>query len=905
MSNNLADAADPDSRKNILIVDDEPEALHMLSQMLAEQGYEVRAATSGSQALAAVRSTPPDLILLDIKMPEMDGYEVCQRLKAAKSTRHIPVIFISGLAETQAKVKAFAVGGVDYITRPFQVEEVLVRVETHLALGRMQRRLQDQNIRLQQEIAARKQAEEELAGYRNHLEELVEARAAALRQANRQLQREISERKRVQEEARQRTESLAAVSELAIQCAAAPPETDLLKLIAEEIKSITGALATGISTYDAAARALTIRHIAVSGQVLAGVDKLLGGNIIGMRMPVSPDMLRHMLTEVVAIIEDLSEITFGVIPKPLAATIQRAFGIGSFTVLALQYGGELVGTAAIVMPKGQPAFPPDVAKTLAYVAAVSLRRKKVEEALRESEERFRQLAENIREVFWIGSPNWDEIIYISPAYEEIWGRSCQSLYEQPRSWLEAVVKEDREQVLVDINRKVAGDLSKVAFPEYRIVRPDGSVRWILARAFPIRNEAGQVYRIVGIAEDITERKRVEEALRQRNRELELLNRATRAFSSTLNQDQVLVTVLEAVRQMFGVVACSAWLIDPEIDELVCRQSAGSGSEIVCGWRLAHGQGIVDWVARHDQSLIVPDAQADRRYFGEIDKQTGIGLRSILAAPLRIKGSVIGVLEVVDTAIDRFTATDLTLVESVASAAATAIENARLYEQTRQDAETKSVLLREVNHRVQNNLATILGLLSIEQAQATQEQSLAYQTLVNNLSARIKGLSKVHRLLSAAQWQPLLLSDLAQQIIGTVLYPLPSGKDASVTVTPSPVRVTPDQVHNLAMIINELTTNTVKHVLRQQDTVQIAVCITLDGDTVQCEFRDNGPGYAPDVLGLERQNVGVFLIQNLVHTGLHGQLDLRNDRGAVTTIRFKGMSGSPKSLEEGVPEANYS
>jgi PAS domain S-box-containing protein len=148
-------------------------------------------------------------------------------------------------------------------------------------------------------------------------------------------------------------------------------------------------------------------------------------------------------------------------------------------------------------------------------------RKSAEEALRVSEEKFRQLAENIREVFWIGSPNWNEVFYVSPAYEELWGRSCESLHQDPRSWLEAVVKEDRERVLEDLQRRIAGDFSVPEFLEYRIVRPDGSVRWVFARAFPVRNARGEIYRIAGIAEDITERKKAEEALREAHRDLQL------------------------------------------------------------------------------------------------------------------------------------------------------------------------------------------------------------------------------------------------------------------------------------------------------------------------------------------------------------------------------------------------
>ncbi|QLE54622.1 response regulator [Nostoc sp. TCL26-01] len=135
---------------DILIVDDTIDNLRLLSKMLAEQGYELRCATNGVIALMGIKAQPPDLILLDITMPGMNGYEVCQHLKANSQTKEIPVIFISALNEAFDKVKAFAVGGVDYISKPFQLEEVFVRIETQLTNRRLQAQLQAQNYRLQQ-----------------------------------------------------------------------------------------------------------------------------------------------------------------------------------------------------------------------------------------------------------------------------------------------------------------------------------------------------------------------------------------------------------------------------------------------------------------------------------------------------------------------------------------------------------------------------------------------------------------------------------------------------------------------------------------------------------------------------------------------------------------------------------
>jgi PleD family two-component response regulator len=130
-------------RGNLLLVDDTPNNLRLLSAMLTEQGYEVRRVVNGQMALKTAQANPPDLILLDIKMPDMNGYEVCQRLKADAETRDVPVIFISALDEVLDKVKAFAVGGVDYITKPFSEEEVFARVENILTIRKLQQHLKD------------------------------------------------------------------------------------------------------------------------------------------------------------------------------------------------------------------------------------------------------------------------------------------------------------------------------------------------------------------------------------------------------------------------------------------------------------------------------------------------------------------------------------------------------------------------------------------------------------------------------------------------------------------------------------------------------------------------------------------------------------------------------------------
>ncbi len=152
----------PVVKEDILIIDDTPDNLRLLSTVLQSRGYRVRKAINGQLALKGVQITPPDLILLDVNMPIMNGYEVCELLKANPQTSEIPVIFLSALDDVSDKVKAFAVGGVDYITKPFQSEEVLARVKNQLVLRSLSKQLSQQNELLQQEIRDRKLAEEAL-----------------------------------------------------------------------------------------------------------------------------------------------------------------------------------------------------------------------------------------------------------------------------------------------------------------------------------------------------------------------------------------------------------------------------------------------------------------------------------------------------------------------------------------------------------------------------------------------------------------------------------------------------------------------------------------------------------------------------------------------------------------------
>ena len=182
-SSAIAEAQPP----SILVVDDDPANLSVMFDYLKDMGFRVTVARDGESALEKARYGQPDLILLDLLMPKIDGFETCRRLKADETLKNIPVIFMTALTETEDKVKGFQAGGVDYITKPFQQEEVLARIKTHLALRAMQRRIEAQNTQLQQEIVERKRAEEALREAHDEMERRVQDRTTALSQANRML----------------------------------------------------------------------------------------------------------------------------------------------------------------------------------------------------------------------------------------------------------------------------------------------------------------------------------------------------------------------------------------------------------------------------------------------------------------------------------------------------------------------------------------------------------------------------------------------------------------------------------------------------------------------------------------------------------------------------------------------
>jgi len=328
-------------------------------------------------------------------------------------------------------------------------------------------------------------------------------------------------------------------------------------------------------------------------------------------------------------------------------------------------------------------------------------RMRAEQSLKESETRFRQIAENVREVLWVTDPGKSEVLYISPAYERVWGRTVESLLKAPLSFVDAIHPEDRKHVVAAFPKQVQGDYDEV----YRIVRPDGGVRWIRDRAFPVKDDSGRVYRVTGIATDITDTKLAEEEARRLHGELERRiaerTEAIRSQSAVLLElaalDKVdkrgaIEKILTADAHTLGVERVSYWTLDAGtaiVCEALCTLSGGVDAAF-SGTRLAAGDYPVYFAAiLGNRPVTANQAQSDpatSEFAAGYLKP--LGITSMLDVPVWFQGKVVGVIchEHVGPARE-WTGEDVSFASSIASMISLALEEARWQETV--DALTRS------------------------------------------------------------------------------------------------------------------------------------------------------------------------------------------------------------------------
>lgn len=641
-------------------------------------------------------------------------------------------------------------------------------------------------------------------------------------------------------------------------------------------------------------------------------------------------------------------------------------------------------------------------------------RKQAELALQESENQFRQLAENIEQVFWMVDLTEQRFIYISPAYESTWGRSVQSAYDSPLDWLKAVHPDDYQHVIEASRQQIRGEYDE----EYRIIRPDGEIRWIHDRAFPVHNDKGNVYRIAGIAEDITERKRAKEALKKRERYLKALvgvqrrllasevdnslyqevlailgdaceatriyvyenfidgegnvcaqeaaewwapNIASR-FNNKIGQrfryEEILgtesyqqlkegkflqnqVTDLPQEKQaffrdknilsflmiplivndeFFGIIGfdhcelASNWgrlevgllssaaaaialakekqltqetlqqqltAIETSTDGIIILQPGGEFHYInpayyeMLGYSSPHTLLGNQWrdhhpwedIARIDEEIF-PQLQSQGEWNGEIcaQRQDGSTFIQELSMNLTHNGEIVGVCRDIS-------------------------DRKQAEEQLKASLEEKELLLKEVHHRVKNNLQVISSIFSLQSQTLEDEQALA---ILEESQNRISSMALVHeKLYQTANLANIDFAEYIRDLTYNLLASYNINSDWIQTeMNIESIELNLDSAIPCGLLINELVSNSLKHGFPNQRSGTISIFLgVLDeqAETLCLKVEDDGVGLPEGFNPNKATSLGVSLISSLTQQ-LRGTLNFQNNPGASFEITF------PKPIE---------
>lgn len=464
------------TKGNILVVDDIPDNLRLLSTMLTEQGYRVRQAISGQLALTSAKTLLPDLILLDINMPGMNGYEVCTQLKADTQTREVPVIFISALGEVLDKVKAFAVGGVDYITKPFQIQEVIARIENQLTLVRQRSSLRERTAQLEQEIKERKRAEEALresaSKLRNHNLVLTQlAKSPALHQGDLKT-------------------ALKKITEASAQNIGL--ERSSVWLLDE-----TGTKIQCINLFEKS------RNQHSEGIELVAVDYPAYFQALQQDQPIAAD-----------------DAHTDPRTREFSESYLTPLGITSMLDAPLRIKGQTAGVLCLEhIGVARHWTPEDLnfARSLADLVSLAIEareRKQAELALAESQRTLSTLMSNIPGIAYrcLNDRDWT-MLFISEGCYGLTGYHAEAFTTQKTLiYNQLIHPEDREPVWNAVQAALENRLSFQM--TYRITTATGELKWVWEQGQGIFHPDGELLYLEGLITDITARIQAEEALRQ-------------------------------------------------------------------------------------------------------------------------------------------------------------------------------------------------------------------------------------------------------------------------------------------------------------------------------------------------------------------------------------------------------
>ncbi len=526
--------------------------------------------------------------------------------------------------------------------------------------------------------------------------------------------------------------------------------------------------------------------------------------------------------------------------------------------------------------------------------------------LRESETRFRQLAENINKVFWLCDPDWTRIHYVSPTYEQIWGQSAESLYLKPRSWLDQIHPEDRERVALAASYRGG---AKPYEQTYRLIQLDGSIRWMHAKGFPVCDDDGKFVRIAGIAEDITEMKQADDAIRT-------LLRISFKLNSTVDAERLMeFLALEAV-ELLG--AESGWAGIRQPDDIAIHCYLMNGIVIPLEESCLPKHGLTGWQLEHHKPYLTNDAANDAQINPELRERFGI--RTALNVPIiDSSGEMLGCLQVNNKKDGTgFTPSDVAKLVSVAETASVALQNAIAFRKIR----AKESEVAEANEKL---LLLSRRLLKVQE---DEKRTLAYQLhdgVGQTLSAVKIGLQTAQNCgnpeakRKQLEDSVVLVEDLLQQVRKMALDLRPSildhlglmpalrwyfdqqrqrsGLHLEFLYGDLPARISLETQTACYRIAQEATTN----ILRHAKAHEVVAELRATEGFLEFKIRDDGVGFDIEKTKLQASLGMVGMTERAIAGGGTLEVTSSSAKGTAISLRLPLEQESQSGLHQEFPE----
>lgn len=535
--------------------------------------------------------------------------------------------------------------------------------------------------------------------------------------------------------------------------------------------------------------------------------------------------------------------------------------------------------------------------------------KQAAQELLAGEARFRQMAENIRDVFFLRDAASGRVLYVSPAYEEIWGRTCASLYADAESWAEAIHPDDRK----------ASDLASLgAFSgefglDYRIIRPDGAVRWIESRGFPVL-ENGQIARVAGVAKDITERKIADEKIVHLSRVYAMLSGINTLIVRVRDRDELFREACRIAVEAGGFRMSLIAVVDPKTSTLTPTASAGKDEGLIAevAELLSHPEAaprtMVARAIRDKAPVVSNDSVNDPRLLlGRRYLESEV--RSIAILPLLIADEAVGVLALYSGEVEFFHEAEMKLLGDLANdiafcmgALRSRAHKEKADEALRASLSEKEALLKEVHHRVKNNMQVITSLLRLE---ANRIDHPTTRSVLRDMQNRILAMAALHEALYRSNnFAQVDLCSYLKQLTGQLARSsVASPGQVRFVLDLFPVGLELDQAVPCGLIVNELVSNAMKHGFPAGRPGEIRVGMEwAQGGLLRLRVTDDGVGLSPDFETRRGKSLGLLLVTDLARQ-LGGSFRIGPGPAAVFEVSFAPAAqadGPPVAPGHGVP-----